>query len=237
MSLLSVSDLCAFHGRVKALDGVSLRVDRGEIVTIIGSNGSGKSTLLTALAGLLRKTRGEVRFKDRLVTGWESPRLVKLGLVLVPEGRQLFPSLSVEDNLRLGAYLLRTSGRALSAGLAEVYDLFPRLKERRRQPAGTLSGGEQQMAAIGRGLLGRPDLLLLDEPSIGLAPRVVDLIFRVIERLKEQGVTILLVEQNALAALMIADRGYILVNGRIQMTDAASELIKHDVVKKSYLGY
>jgi branched-chain amino acid transport system ATP-binding protein len=189
------------------------------------------------LAGLLKKIRGNIHFKGQMVTGWSAPRLVKMGLVLVPEGRQLFPSMSVEDNLRMGAYLLKESKPKLLSRLEEIYEFFPALKERRNQTAGTLSGGEQQMVAIGRGLLCRPELLLLDEPSIGLAPNMVNVIFRVIKRLQKQEVTILLVEQNALAALTIADRGYVLVNGCIQMSDKASNLIQNEVVKRSYLGY
>jgi branched-chain amino acid transport system ATP-binding protein len=234
--MFELVELSAYYEGVRALDGVSLEVHKGEIVAIIGSNGVGKTTLLMCAAGLHLQLRGRILFEGKDVTRLSASEIVRLGVSLVPEGRQLFPSISVEDNLALGAFARKIDKKGLLLELEKVYRLYPVLKERRKQLAGTLSGGEQQMLAIGRGLVSGPKLLLLDEPAIGLAPQMVSLIFNVILRLREEDVTILLVEQNAKAALRLADRGYVMVTGRIEMTDSANKLLNNDFVKRCYLG-
>ena len=232
--LLVVSRLTAHHGRIRALDRIEISVAEGELVTLIGANGAGKTTLLKVLAGVHPATFGKVILKGEDITERDARARVKLGIALVPEGRQMFGPLSVEDNLRLGGF---TRPRAEAAEtLGRVYELFPRLKERRRQLAGTLSGGEQQMLAIGRALMARPALLLLDEPSMGLAPLVVEQIFETIEGLKGQGVTTLLVEQNAYQALAVADRGYVVESGRVVIADKAPMLRADPQVRAAYLG-
>ena len=234
--LLEVTGLSSDYGPVHAIHQADLQVHTGELAAIVGGNGAGKTTLLHTLSGLHPSSGGRIRFAGLDITRWPTHRIVAAGICQVPEGRQVFAPLSVEDNLRLGAYRIRDHGW-VQRELEHVYTLFPILAERRRQLAGTLSGGQQQMLAIGRALLGRPRLLLLDEPSMGLAPLLVEEIFRVIVELNSQGVTILLVEQNARAALTIANRGYILETGRIVKTAPAAELLADDAVRRAYLGY
>ena len=234
--LLEVAGLSSDYGPVHAIHQADLQVHTGELAAIVGGNGAGKTTLLHTLSGLHPSSGGRIRLAGLDITRWPTHRIVAAGICQVPEGRQVFAPLSVEDNLRLGAYRIRDHGW-VQRELEHVYTLFPILAERRRQLAGTLSGGQQQMLAIGRALLGRPRLLLLDEPSMGLAPLLVEEIFRVIVELNSQGVTILLVEQNARAALAIANRGYILETGRIVKTAPAAELLADDAVRRAYLGY
>jgi len=233
--LLEVEALDVYYGAVHALKGVSLRAEQGEIVTLIGANGAGKSTLLRTLSGLVRPRAGSVRFEGRDLTRLPAHEIVGLGVSQAPEGRMVFANLSVEDNLELGAY--RRKDRAgVRKDRDEVYRLFPRLLERRRQQAGTLSGGEQQMLAIGRALMPRPRLLLLDEPSLGLAPLLVREIFRTIREINQAGVTVLLVEQNAHMALSVAGRGYVLETGSVRLEDRAAALLANPKVRDAYLG-
>ncbi len=236
-SLLEVAGLNSSYGPVQAVHEVSLHIDPGELVALVGGNGAGKTTLLHTLSGLHPASGGRIRFAGQDITHWPPHRIVAAGICQVPEGRQVFAPLSIEDNLQLGAYRQRRDPQWVRQTMEHVYTLFPILADRRQQPAGTLSGGQQQMLAIGRALLGRPRLLLLDEPSMGLAPLLVEEIFRVIVELNGQGVTILLVEQNARAALGIAGRGYILETGRIAKTAPAAELLADDDVRRAYLGY
>jgi branched-chain amino acid transport system ATP-binding protein len=232
--LLSIDELRSGYGRVAALKGVSLSIREGEIVCLVGGNGAGKTTLLRAISGVQPIWGGKVRFRGEDVTRSSPHRLVEKGIAQVPEGRQVFTPLTIEDNLRLGAF--RRGGEVVAASLEEVYALFPVLAERRASLAGGLSGGQQQMLAIGRALMSRPQLLLLDEPSMGLAPILVDQILDAIAGLKCSGVTVLLVEQNAVAALSIADRGYVIETGSIVHEGAASALLADDRVKSAYLG-
>jgi branched-chain amino acid transport system ATP-binding protein len=238
--MLKIKNVNAYYGKVHALKNVSLHLNRGEIVTLIGANGAGKTTLLNTLSAIIPAASGEILLEGKGVAGLAADRIVSLGLSQVPEGRQVFNPLTVEENLELGAYLRYRAGgqkTEIAADLERMFAMFPRLKERRRQAAGTLSGGEQQMLAIGRALMARPKLLLLDEPSMGLAPLVVQDIFRVIERLRsEEGTTILLVEQNARAALKVADRGYVLETGKVILEGIASELLENKDVQRAYLG-
>ena len=233
--LLEVEGLDVYYGAVHALKGVSLHAEPGEIVTLIGANGAGKTTLLRTISGLIRARAGTVRFDGRDLTRVPPHEIVGLGISQSPEGRMVFANLSVEDNLELGAYRRRDRAGIL-ADRERVYSLFPRLMERRRQNAGTLSGGEQQMLAIGRALMSRPRLLLLDEPSLGLAPLLVREIFKTIVEINRAGITVLLVEQNAHMALTIAGRGYVLETGRVRLTDKAASLLQNDEVKRAYLG-
>ena len=233
--LLEVEGLDVFYGAVHALKGLSLRADEGEIVTLIGANGAGKTTLLRTISGLVRARSGRVVFAGQDITRLPPHEIVGLGISQTPEGRMVFANLSVADNLELGAY--RRKDRAgIQADRAKVFTLFPRLEERRRQNAGTLSGGEQQMLAIGRSLMSKPRLLLLDEPSLGLAPLLVREIFRTIQEINRAGVTVLLVEQNAHMALSIAGRGYVLETGRVRLEDQAARLLQNQEVKQAYLG-
>jgi branched-chain amino acid transport system ATP-binding protein len=233
--MLEIDRLDVRYGAVHALKGVSLRADAGEIVTLIGANGAGKSTLLRTVSRLLPVHGGDVRFEGKSLLKVRPHDVVGLGIAQAPEGRMVFANLSVENNLELGAY--RRKDRAgIRADRDQVYQTFPRLLERRRQSAGTLSGGEQQMLAIGRALMARPRLLLLDEPSLGLAPLLVREIFRTIREINQRGVTVLLVEQNAHMALSIAGRGYVLETGRVVVEDAASRLLQNEDVKRAYLG-
>ena len=235
--LLEVSHLHSRYGPVRVVDDISLSVYAGELVALVGGNGAGKTTLLHTLSGLHPPNAGTIRFAGKDITRWPAHRIVAAGVCQVPEGRQVCAPLSVEDNLRLGAYRQHHDAGWVRKEMERVYHLFPILQERRQQLAGTLSGGQQQMLAIGRALLGHPRLLLLDEPSMGLAPLLVDEIFRVIVELNTEGVTILLVEQNARAALAIAGRGYILETGRIIKTAPAADLLADDDVRRAYLGY
>ena len=235
--VLEVKDLCVAYGKVEALHRASLRVDAGQIVTVIGPNGAGKTTMLCAIMGLLARSQGRIAFLGREQDAVEVERMVALGMNLVPERRELFGEMSVEDNLLLGAFMSYRRGRRdQTEAMEEVFRIFPRLKERRAQQAGTLSGGERQMLAVGRALMGKPKLLMLDEPSLGLAPLVVREIFRVIADLKQAGVAILLVEQNARAALQIADYGYVLETGEIVLEGPSADLIGNPKVVESYLG-
>lgn len=238
--MLVVENLSVNYGAIKALVNVSCRVDQGEIVALIGANGAGKTTMLNSISAVTPPSVGKILFEGQDLAGLGPDRIVKLGICQVPEGRQVFKPLSVEDNLELGAYL-RYRGREgrgdIRKDLDDIYALFPRLRERRKQAAGTLSGGEQQMLAMGRALMARPKLLLLDEPSMGLAPLVVQEIFKVIEQLRrDRGTTVLLVEQNAKAALKMADRGYVIETGKVILEGIASELLENKEVQRAYLG-
>jgi branched-chain amino acid transport system ATP-binding protein len=232
--MLEVAALSCRYGRIPALDGVSFHVGQGELVALVGANGAGKSTLLRALSGVQAAVRGSVRFEGADVTRASARRRVQMGIVQVPEGRQVFGPLSVEDNLKLGAFV--RPAREVARGLDRVFALFPILAQKRRDAAGTLSGGQQQMLAIGRALMTQPKLLLLDEPSMGLAPRIVSDIFAIIRSLKEAATTILLVDQNARAALAIADRAYVLEVGRIALAGSGDELLADPQVQRAYLG-
>jgi branched-chain amino acid transport system ATP-binding protein len=232
--MLEIRALESHYGRIPALRGIDLRVAQGELVALVGANGAGKTTLLRALSGVQRVSAGQVLFCGEDITRASSDRRVRLGIVQVPEGRLVFAPLSVEDNLRLGGYT-RTRAESESA-LEQVFAMFPALEERRRQPAGTLSGGQQQMLAMGRAMMARPRLLLLDEPSMGLAPRLVEEIFAYIRALKASGTTIFLVDQNAHAALSVADRGYVLETGRIVHSGAGAHLLEDEQVQQAYLG-
>jgi len=238
--MLRLKNINTYYGKVHALKNVSLHLGEGEIVTLIGANGAGKTTILNTISAVTPAAGGEVLFRKEPVTALQPDKIVQLGISQVPEGRQVFKPLSVEDNLELGAYLRYRAREAKSdirRDMEQIFALFPRLEERRKQLAGTMSGGEQQMLAIGRALMANPKLLLLDEPSMGLAPLVVQEIFRVLERLRrEHGTTILLVEQNAKAALKLADRGYVLETGKVILEGAADELMENAEVKRAYLG-
>lgn len=238
--MLRLKTINTYYGKVHALKNVSLHLAEGEIVTLIGANGAGKTTILNTISGVTPAAGGDLLFQKEQIKSLAPDRIVKLGISQVPEGRQVFKPMTVEDNLDLGAYLrYRTRGtkREIEQDKEEIFQLFPRLEERRKQAAGTMSGGEQQMLAIGRALMARPKLLLLDEPSMGLAPLVVQEIFRVLQRLRnERGVTILLVEQNAKAALKLADRGYVLETGKVILEGDADELLENAEVKRAYLG-
>jgi branched-chain amino acid transport system ATP-binding protein len=233
--MLSVENLDLFYGDAQALDRVSLEVPAKEIVAIVGANGAGKSSLIRAIAGMETPTAGRITFKGQDITGLPSHRVAALGIGQVAEGRQIFPTLSVADNLDLGAVSGAARGRAAET-LAYVYERFPRLAERKRQAAGTLSGGEQQMLAIGRCLMGRPELIMFDEPSLGLAPALVQEVFRVIKRLHEEGLTIVLVEQNVAVSLKLAQHAYVLENGRMVMSGRGEDLLHDDRVRQAYLG-
>jgi branched-chain amino acid transport system ATP-binding protein len=232
--MLRIEGLTSHYGRIQALKGVDLEVAQGELVALVGGNGAGKTTLLRTLSGVQPASGGRVVFEGRDVTKLKPHARVKLGIAQVPEGRQVWGPLSVEDNLRLGAVLRRD--REVAADLERVYGMFPILKERRRQPAGTLSGGQQQMLAMGRALLTKPRLMLLDEPSMGLAPLLVEQILAAVADLKRAGTTVFLVEQNAFAALKIADRGYVLETGTVVLSDTGANLLANDRVKEAYLG-
>ena len=234
-TLLELNNVHSYYGHIHALKGISLHVNEGEIVTLIGSNGAGKSTSLRTISGIIHAREGKVTFDGKDITHVDPHQIVKMGLGHVPEGRGIFPKLTVQENLDMGAYTVNDA-KSIKDRMEIVYETFPRLKERITQYGGTLSGGEQQMLAIGRGLMLNPRILMLDEPSMGLAPVLVDLIFDTIKKLNEQGTTILLVEQNALMALSIAHRGYVLQTGAIALTDDASKLKQNEMVQKTYLG-
>ncbi len=233
--MLRVEDLDVFYGDVQALDGVSLDIEEGAIVAIVGANGAGKSSLIRTIHGIERPARGRIVFDGAEIAGWPSYRVCEAGIGHVAEGRQVFPNLTVLENLEMGATPKRA--RALAkATLERVFAMFPRLAERQRQAAGTLSGGEQQMLAIGRCLMGQPRLIMFDEPSLGLAPAIVQEVFRIVRRLNEDGLTILLVEQNVMASLKIAHRAYVLENGRIELSGPGRDLLNNDRVRQAYLG-
>jgi branched-chain amino acid transport system ATP-binding protein len=235
MALLELRGVHTYYGAIHALRGVTLTVDEGEIVTLIGSNGAGKSTTLRTISGLLRPRQGEISLRGQRIDGQPPHHIVKLGVCQSPEGRRVFPRMSVHENLELGAFT-RTDKAAIKTDFERVFELFPRLWERREQRAGTLSGGEQQMLAIGRALMASPKVLLLDEPSMGLAPILVEQIFEIIKTINAQGTTVLLVEQNALMALGIAHRGYILQTGEIVLAQDAATMRQNEAVRKAYLG-
>jgi branched-chain amino acid transport system ATP-binding protein len=231
--MLELRNVNTYYGHIHALKGISIDVDRGEIVTLIGSNGAGKSTTLKTISGLLSPRSGEVLLQGKSIGGMPAHRVASLRVAQSPEGRRVFPRMSVLENLQMGSFV---HGRPYPHDLARVFDLFPRLQERITQKAGTMSGGEQQMLAIGRALMAKPDLLLLDEPSMGLAPILVEQIFAIVKDINQQGTTVLLVEQNALMALAIANRGYVLQTGNVLLTDGAAALLKNEMVRKAYLG-
>ncbi|MGC7403283.1 ABC transporter ATP-binding protein [Pandoraea pneumonica] len=237
--MLSIRNLQAGYGKVQVLHGIDIDVPGGQVITLIGSNGAGKTTTMRAVSGMIKPTSGEITLGEKRIDGLDSHRIAKLGLAHSPEGRRVFATMSVTDNLRLGAFPRLTGSRPrgdVAADLERAMDLFPRLKERRNQLAGTLSGGEQQMLAMARAVMLRPDIVLLDEPSMGLAPILVDEVFRIIGNLKSEGVTMLLVEQFAAAALAVADYGYVLENGRISVHGPAERLRNDDAVRAAYLG-
>jgi branched-chain amino acid transport system ATP-binding protein len=233
--LLSVENLNVYYGAIHALQGISFHVEQGEIVTLIGANGAGKSTTLRSVSGLLRPRTGSIRFKDDEITATSAERIVELGISQVPEGRKIFSPLTVRENLMMGAYT-RSDPQAVEKSLERVFQSFPRLKERLGQLGGTLSGGEQQMLATARGMMSGPSLLLLDEPSMGLSPILVEEIFKIIKEINQQGTSILLVEQNALMALSVAHRAYVLETGRIVLSGGAKEIAENPQVKEAYLG-
>ncbi len=232
--MLRVDDINVYYGSIHAIKGISFEVKQGEIVTLIGANGAGKSTILKTVSGLLRSKTGSINFLDKNISSVAPHKIVKQGLAHVPEGRRIFLQMSVEENLEMGAFT--QGGKGVDEDLERVYEQFPRLKERRKQTAGTLSGGEQQMLAMGRALMSRPKLLMLDEPSMGLAPILVEQIFEIIKSLHDAGTTILLVEQNAQMALSVADRAYVLETGTITLSGTGEELIRSDEIRKAYLG-
>jgi branched-chain amino acid transport system ATP-binding protein len=234
MAMLEVEDVHTFYGNIEALKGISLEVEEGEIVTLIGSNGAGKSTTLRSISGLTPPRVGSIRFKGKNIGETAPQEIVRLGISLSPEGRKIFPRMSVRENLDLGAYLRRDSD--IESDLERVFDLFPRLKEREKQKAGTMSGGEQQMLAMGRALMARPQMLLLDEPSMGLAPVLVERIYETVEEINKQGTTILLVEQNANFALGVSNRAYVLEVGTITLSDDSERLRENPEVQRAYLG-
>ncbi|MGD0152918.1 MAG: ABC transporter ATP-binding protein [Thermacetogeniaceae bacterium] len=234
-AVLSLNNIDTYYGSIHALRGVSLEVEDGEIVTLIGSNGAGKTTTLKTISGLLKPKNGEIRFKGELISNLPAHEVAARGVAHAPEGRKIFPRLTVQENLEMGSFRIKEQAR-ITKSMQTVFELFPRLQERRHQKGGTLSGGEQQMLAIGRALMSEPAILLLDEPSMGLAPMLVDHIFQVIGELKERGITILLVEQNAHKALKIAHRGYVLQNGEIALSGSGEELLHNSMVIDAYLG-
>lgn len=232
--MLTVDNINVYYGNIHAIKDISFEIKQGEIVTLIGANGAGKSTILKTLSGLLRSKTGSIQFMEENIHTMAPNLIVKKGLAHVPEGRHVFAQMTVEENLEMGAYTRKSS--EIAASLEHIYTLFPRLKERRRQISGTLSGGEQQMLAMGRAMMSKPTLLMLDEPSMGLAPLLIQQIFDIIAELHKQGTTILLVEQNAQMALSIADRGYVLETGKIVLSAPAHDLLENDAVRKAYLG-
>ncbi|WP_342614215.1 ABC transporter ATP-binding protein [Peribacillus frigoritolerans] len=233
--MLKIEDINVYYGNIQALKGVSLSINEGEIVTLIGANGAGKSTMLKSISGLLKPKQGKIIYEGQSIGGKAAQTIVKMGISHVPEGRRVFANMSVEENLQLGAYL-RKDKAGIKQDMEKVYELFPRLLERLKQQSGTLSGGEQQMLAMGRALMAKPRLLLLDEPSMGLAPLLVKQIFNIIEEINKTGTTILLVEQNANLALSIADRAYVVETGRIVLSGKSEELTASEEIKNAYLG-
>lgn len=233
--MLKVDNLVVSYGGIEALKGISLEVPEGKIVTLIGANGAGKSTLLRSIMGLVKPADGKITYDEKDITGLNSQKIVETGITLVPEGRRVFPNLTVLENLKIGAYM-RNDKEGIEKDIRWIYDMFPRLEERSWQMAGTLSGGEQQMLAVGRALMCRPKVLMMDEPSLGLAPLVIKDIFKIIQEINKQGMTILLIEQNANMALKIADIAYVLETGRITMTGSGKELLENPEIKAAYLG-
>jgi len=233
--MLKIKDLNVFFGGIHALKGISFDVPKGKIITLVGANGAGKSTTLRTICGLIKPQKGEVKFENQTINNIHADQIVKKGIALIPEGRKIFPNLTVQENLELGAFA-RTDREAIEKDFQWIYELFPRIKERLWQKGGTLSGGEQQMLAISRGLMSRPKLLMMDEPSLGLAPLLVKEIFDIIKRIHQEGMTVLLVEQNAFAALKISDYAYVLETGNVVLHGSGSELLQDKRVKKAYLG-
>ena len=233
--MLKVENLVVSYGGIEALKGISLEVPEGKIVTLIGANGAGKSTLLRSIMGLVKPADGKITYDEKDITGLNSQKIVETGITLVPEGRRVFPNLTVLENLKIGAYM-RNDKEGIEKDIRWIYDMFPRLEERSWQMAGTLSGGEQPMLAVGRALMCRPKVLMMDEPSLGLAPLVIKDIFKIIQEINKQGMTILLIEQNANMALKIADIAYVLETGRITMTGSGKELLENPEIKAAYLG-
>lgn len=231
--ILSIKDLKVNYGGIEAVKGISFDVEEGQIVTLIGANGAGKSSTLRSIAGLIKPAAGSIEFNGEAITGMDTTQIVKKGITLVPEGRKIFPDLTVEENLKIGAYMRKDN---LADDMNRVYSLFPRLKERSWQAGGTLSGGEQQMLAVGRALMSKPKMIMMDEPSLGLAPIVVRDIFSIIREIKEEGITVLLIEQNANMALKTADIGYVMETGKITMTGKGIELLENEEIKEAYLG-
>ncbi len=232
-NILEIRDLVMNFGGIKAIDGISIDVERGKIVTLLGANGAGKSTTLRSISGLIKPQSGTITYNGKNILGSTPDKIVAMGITMVPEGRRVFPNLSVLENLKIGAYLRKDS---IADDLAYVYSLFPRLKERHWQSAGTLSGGEQQMLAVGRALMAKPQLIMMDEPSLGLAPLVVKDIFSIIETINKRGITVLLNEQNANMALKIADKGYVIETGKVTMAGTGEELLRDESIKEAYLG-
>lgn len=233
-AMLQLDDVSTFYGPIQALDDVSLVVNRGEIVTLIGSNGAGKTTLLMTVCGNPRAATGHIRFEGQDIARLDTPQIMRNGIAISPEGRRVFADMTVTENLQMGGFF--QNREEIEAGLEHAFNLFPRLRERAHQRAGTMSGGEQQMLAIGRALMSRPRLLLLDEPTLGLAPLIIAQIFEIIQKIRSEGVTVFLVEQNANRALQLADRGYVLENGRIVLEDSGQNLLANDDIRKAYLG-
>lgn len=233
-SMLQLEGVSTFYGPIQALDDVSLVVNRGEIVTLIGSNGAGKTTLLMTVCGNPRAATGHIRFEGQDIARLDTPQIMRNGIAISPEGRRVFADMTVTENLQMGGFF--QDREEIEAGLEHAFNLFPRLRERAHQRAGTMSGGEQQMLAIGRALMSRPRLLLLDEPTLGLAPLIIAQIFEIIQKIRSEGVTVFLVEQNANRALQLADRGYVLENGRIVLEDSGQNLLANDDIRKAYLG-
>ena len=231
--ILTINNLQVSYGGINAVKGISMSVPEGKIVTLIGANGAGKSTILKAISGIVKPKTAEILWKGKNIVGKSPDKIVKSGIVLVPEGRRVFPNLTVKENLKIGAYLRRDD---LGADFEYVYKLFPRLKEREWQLAGTLSGGEQQMLAVGRALMSKPQLIMMDEPSLGLAPLIVQSIFEIIRTINNSGITVLLIEQNANMALQVADKAYVLETGRITLEGTGAELLENESVKEAYLG-
>lgn len=236
MAKLEVKNIHTFYGNIEALKGVSLSVEEGEIVTLIGSNGAGKSTTLNSICGILTPRKGEIHLENERIDHLPAHRIVTRGISQSPEGRKIFSRLTVMENLEMGAYIRKDSAADIRKDIDHVFSLFPRLREREWQLAGTLSGGEQQMLAIGRALMSKPRILLLDEPSMGLAPLLVDTIFEIIQTINKQGMTVLLVEQNAMVALSIAHRGYVMQAGEVVLYDSAKNLLENEMVRRLYLG-
>lgn len=234
--LLEVNEIDVFYGDMQALKGLSLQVDAGEVVALVGANGAGKTTTLRTISGLLRPRSGEIRFDGHTIHRTPAHTIVEFGISHVPEGRQLFPMMTVEENLLLGAHIRRVRSARRGMLDTEIYPLFPRLKERSSQLAGTLSGGEQQMVAIARGLMSRPKVLILDEPSLGLAPVIVKEMFGIVKKIREQGVTVMIVEQNVTQTLQLADRAYVIENGAVVMSGPSKELVNDEHMKQAYLG-
>ncbi|MFZ7133939.1 MAG: ABC transporter ATP-binding protein [Eubacteriales bacterium] len=234
--MLQVNDINVYYGKIHAIKGITFNVEEGEIVSLIGANGAGKTTILKTISKLLKPTKGSITFKGSDISDVQPHQMIQLGMAHAPEGRRIFSSMTVQENLEMGAFSRKDNKEEFNEDIEEVFTRFPRLKERRKQQAGTLSGGEQQMLAIGRALMSRPQLLLMDEPSMGLAPILVDEIFKIIEKINKAGTTILLVEQNANRALHISNRAYVLETGKIVMEGNSKALLKNDDIKKAYLG-